>query len=284
MKKGLGKGLDALFADNEVAIATKENKPTMVKITHIEPNADQPRREFDEEKILQLSESIKEHGVISPIIVREISDGRYRIVAGERRWRASRVAGLEQIPVIIKEYSDAEAAQVSLIENLQREDLNPLEEAFGFASLMQDYQMTQDEVSKNVGCSRSAVTNTLRLLQLPDDVKELIKEGKLSAGHGRALVPLGEKAKEAARKIIAEDLSVRATERMVNKIREEKPKEAGKKSIEVDYLSEVGRELSTRIGAKVSLKAGKKKGVIEIEYYGNDDLERIINLLEKAGR
>ena len=208
-KGGLGKGLDALFIDNTMEVEREEAGVRQIPLTQIEPNKDQPRKVMDEEKIAQLAESMEQHGVIQPLIVRAIGMDRYQIVAGERRWRAARVAGLKELPVIIKEYSDKETAEIALVENLQREDLNPMEEAEGYQALMETYHMTQEEVAKRVGKSRPAVANALRLMQLPDDVMDLVKWGQLSAGHARALIPLGSRAMEGASQVIKRCLSPR---------------------------------------------------------------------------
>ncbi len=281
---GLGRGLDALFMENNVAVDAK-NEIKMVKITDIEPNKEQPRKILDEEKIKSLADSIEEHGIIQPLIVRPIAEGRYQIVAGERRWRASRIAGLKEVPVIVKEYTDKETAEIALVENLQRENLNPIEEAEGYQTLMEEYNMTQDEVAKRVSKSRPAITNSLRLMQLPDDVIDLVKWGKLTAGHGRALVPTGNMAMECAARIIKEGLSVRDTEKMVKKLLT--PRKEREKNEFFDeklyYVREAEKELAELYNRKIKIQYSGKKGKIELEYYDDKDLNLLIDYLKRLG-
>ena len=286
MKKGLGKGLDALFSDNLIGNSADADAPEkdaiFVRTAKIEPNPLQPRKSFDEEKLEELCQSILEHGVISPIVVRRVQDSEfYQIIAGERRWRAAKRAKVEEVPVIIRECSDQQAAEMALVENLQREDLNPIEEALGYQQLIYDYNMTQEEVSRRVGKSRPAVTNTMRLLQLPQDVIELVQSGALASGHARALVPMGERASETAKRIVADDLSVRAVEKLVKKM--QSPQKGKEKSalFSANHLAETEKDLSQRLGAKIRVVEGKKKGKIEIDYFGNEDLERILMLLRR---
>lgn len=287
MKKGLGKGLDALFSDNLMGSPGDTEEPSTdaiyVRTAKIEPNPLQPRKAFNEEKLEELSQSILEHGIITPIVVRRV-DGSdiYQIIAGERRWRAAKRAHIEEIPVVIKECTDREAAEMALVENLQREDLNSIEEALGYQQLMYDYSMTQDQVSQRVGKSRPTITNTMRLLQLPDDVVELVREGKLSAGHARALIPLGGKASQVAGKIIEGDLSVRAVENLVKKLQKNKPAKELPAGVVVNYLLDIEKSLSQRLGAKVKITQSRKKGKIEVDYYGNEDLERLLSLLRRV--
>ncbi|NLY44299.1 MAG: ParB/RepB/Spo0J family partition protein [Clostridiaceae bacterium] len=279
-KKVLGKGLGALLPelDNE-----KEGVIREVRISEIEPNQSQPRKRFDEEKIESLAESIRTHGIIQPIIVKRLETGFYQIIAGERRWRAAKIAGLKMIPVVVKDYDKRELIEVALIENLQREDLNPIEEAEAYYNLMQDYQLTQEEISARVGKSRSAIANALRLLNLPDSIKQMLIEEKITNGHARALLSIEENdlQEEIANKIIDEGLSVRQTEKLVKNLLSGKKKSVSQKK--EDELSHVyvdlENRLSEKIGTKVRIYPGKNKSKIEIEYYTDDDLERIINQL-----
>lgn len=276
MKRGLGKGLDALISVVEDVENSVINE---VKITDVEPNLNQPRKEFDQEKLGKMAESIKEHGIIQPIVVRR-NDDKYEIIAGERRWRAARIAGLTKVPIVIRELDDKQVMEAALIENLQREDLNPLEEANGYDVLIKKYKLTQDEISQMVGKSRPAVSNTIRLLTLDDRVKDLIGEDKLSAGHARALVVLqeGDMQYEIAKKIIAKELSVRETEKLLADMENKKPI---KKKVKDPVFSEIEDSLKNYLGTKVKIQSSKNKGKIEIEYYSSDDLERIISMIKK---
>ena len=280
-KKGLGKGLNALFTENTVEIDLPEKGVTILKLTQVEPKEKQPRKSFDENALRELSQSILEHGIIQPILVRPTPEGYYQIIAGERRWRAARMAGLSEVPVIIKEYGDREAAEIALIENLQREDLNALEESQGYKMLMDDFNLSQEEVAARVGKSRPAVANSLRLLSLPETVKEFIKDGSLSAGHARAIITLGDRAVEASQTIKKRGLSVRETESLVKKIIESDKERKKPGNLQVDYMGPLENELSDILGRRVRVIGGRKKGRIEIEFYGLEDLRK---LMETLGR
>ncbi len=277
---GLGKGLSAIFSENDTE---DNNEVVTLKISQIEPNRNQPRRSFDEDALEELSQSIKEHGVLQPILVRPQIYGGYQIVAGERRYRASRMAGLTEIPAIIKELSDSETMQIALIENLQRRDLSDLEEAKGYQTLMDEYGFSQEDVARTVGKSRSAVANTLRLLGLPDDVKELLDQGKLSAGHARALLAVDQdkEIKEAADKIIKEGLSVRQTEKLVKSMGSAKPKKQAVQKL--SPYAEVELALTDALGTKVTVTENKKKGggTLNIEFYDPEELFSLTHKLEK---
>ena len=277
---GLGKGLSAIFSENDTE---DNNEVVTIKISQIEPNRNQPRRSFDEDALEELSQSIKEHGVLQPILVRPQIYGGYQIVAGERRYRASRMAGLTEIPAIIKELSDSETMQIALIENLQRRDLSDLEEAKGYQTLMDEYGFSQEDVARTVGKSRSAVANTLRLLGLPDDVKELLDQGKLSAGHARALLAVDreKEIKEAADKIIKEGLSVRQTEKLVKSMGSAKPKKQAVQKL--SPYTEVELALTDALGTKVTVTENKKKGggTLNIEFYDPEELFSLTHKLEK---
>ena len=278
--KGLGRGLSALLGD---APETSSSSGVMLRLPAIEPNPDQPRKAFDKEGLEALAASIKENGLIQPLVVRPIEDGRYRLIAGERRWRACRMAGLREAPAVILEADELRAAQLTLIENLQREDLNPLEEAKGFDTLISAFGLTQEDAAKRVGISRSALTNTLRLLSLDEYCRGLLEEGKISAGHARALLSLeNEKLRrQAADACLERALSVRQLEALVKRLsalaEEERPESA---HIAVDYAAALSRRLSESLGRRITVRPGAKKGKIEIEYYGNDDLDTLVALLE----
>lgn len=281
-KSGLGRGLGSLLADNSI----EENnsiQPVKLNIMDIEPNKEQARKQFDEEALSELADSISRHGVLQPLLVRPIIGGGYQLIAGERRWRASRIAGLTQVPVIIKELSDDEAAVISLIENLQREDLNPIEEAYGFASLIKDFSLTQEEAAQRVGKSRPAVANALRLLKLPEQVIGYVRDGKLSAGHARTLAAIeNEKtALFAADTVIEKGLSVRETEKLVKALTSEKKEKKSKPSSRNSFYDEVELSLNNSLGrkAKVVTKNGKENGTLEIDFYDKDDLARIAKAL-----
>jgi len=281
MKKGLGKGLDALLGPIN-NLEEEKNNILEVKINEVEPNRDQPRKDFDEEKLKTLADSIKEHGIVQPIIVRKEGSG-YIIVAGERRWRAAKIAGLKKIPVIVKELTPREVMEIALIENLQREDLNPIEEAEAYQKLLKEYGMTQEDVARIVGKSRAAIANSVRLLSLAEEIKEMLKEGKLSSGHARTLITIEdrERQKELAEIIIRNNLSVRETEKLVSRETKEKkvqPKDQEKKDIEMSALEE---KLKSFYGTKVNLSKNANKGKIIIEYYSRDEFDRIIDLLLK---
>lgn len=276
-KKGLGRGLDALMDDNSV----EAGGAVKVKLIDIEPNREQPRKVFDDDALNELAESIAQHGVLQPLLVRPMMDGSYQLVAGERRWRASRIAGLTEVPVVIKELTDAQVAEIALVENLQRENLNPLEEAYGYRELSDKFGYTQDEVSKIIGKSRSAVTNALRLLNLSDEVQELLNTGKLSAGHARAILtaPDMNYQNELAKIVVKEELSVRETERLArNSV---KTPSAGKKTKKRNpYYDEIELALSDVLGRKVKVTKSSKKGSLEIEFFDDDDLKKLLKIFD----
>lgn len=281
-KSGLGRGLGSLLTDNSI----EENssvQPMKLNLMDIEPNKEQARKIFDEAALSELADSIAQHGVLQPLLVRPILGGGYQLIAGERRWRASRMAGLTQVPVIIKELSDDEAAVISLIENLQREDLNPVEEAFGFSSLIKDFNLTQEEAAQRVGKSRPAVANALRLLKLPESVIELVRENKLSAGHARTLVAIEDEKVlvSVANLIVEKGLSVRETEKLVKSLTAEKKPSKTKKSTRNPFFDEVELSLNNSLGrkAKVVTKNGKESGTLEIDFYDKEDLARIAKIL-----
>ena len=283
MKKGLGRGLDSIFADNYIEVATKDEGIQTLRISQIEPKADQPRKHFDEEALLELSDSIKAHGLLQPIIVRESSEGYYQIIAGERRWRASKLAGLTEIPAIIMQADALEAAEIAIIENIQRQDLNAYEEAAAYNSLMEQYGLTQEEVAQKVGKSRSAVANAMRLLDLPDDVLEMLKTGDISAGHARALLGLKNKDSivDTAEQILVRSLSVRDTESLVKRLNKEFEKgetaeEKTSEEIRVDYIKDLEKKAMYLTGKRVKIKTKGKVSTVEIDFYGNDDLEEIL--------
>ena len=288
MKKGLGRGLDSIFADNyiDVAASSKEDGIQTLRVSQIEPKADQPRKHFDEEALFELSDSIKRHGLLQPIIVRESENaqGYYQIIAGERRWRASKLAGLSEIPAIIMQADELEAAEIAIIENIQRQDLNPYEEAAAYKALIDQYGLTQEEVSEKVGKSRSAVANAMRLLDLPDDVLEMLKTGDISAGHARALLGLKNKDSivDTAEQILVRSLSVRDTEALVKKLNKEYEKgllpeeEKNGDEIEVDYIKDLEKKAMYLTGKRVKIKQKGKVSTVEIDFYGNDDLEDIL--------
>ena len=284
MKKqtGLGRGLSALLEDPNLEFTQQKGGVSSVPLHKVEPNPLQPRREFDPEALQALADSITAHGMIQPLTVRELPGGYYQIIAGERRWRAARMAGLQEVPVLIVEADDRKVMELALVENLQREDLNPMEEAQGYRSLMEDYGLTQAETAERVGKSRPAVANALRLLSLSEDLAELVRNGTLSPGHARAL--LGVKSeklrKQAAQRIIALQLSVRQAETLCKNL--EKPKQETKEeALTVDYVAECEKTLSRRLGRKVRIVNGKKKGHFELEFYGQDDLNRLLFALQR---
>ena len=284
IKKGMGKGLGALLGedfsmDSPVPAST-------LPIAQIESCASQPRKYFDDDKLEELAESIREHGIIQPLTVRKLASGYYQIIAGERRWRAARLAGLSDVPVTIIEADDRKAMELAMIENLQREDLNPMEEAEGYRSLIEMYDMTQEEAAQRVGKSRSAVANAMRLLQLSQDIRLLVENEDLSAGHARALLPLSPALQQQAVKTIIENgLSVRQTEQLVKRLQNKADKpEKEEDPTKVDYVKEAEQDLSNRIGRACRISHGKKKGRIEIEYYGVDDLNDLLEALHKLGK
>ncbi len=275
-KKGLGTGLDALFGA-EPELAPADTLP----ISRVEPRSGQPRTVFDEAALRDLSESIALHGVLQPITVRKLDNGYYQIIAGERRWRASRMAGLTEIPARVVEADDRKVQELALVENLQREDLNPLEEARGYKALMEEFGLTQEAVSQSVGKSRSAVANALRLLNLQPDVAKMLENSELSMGHARALLPLEEAEKQlaAARQVVEKGLSVRQTEALAAALLKAPKQKAAKKADEVDYAAVMSAQLGEALGRKVHIVDGRKCGRIELEYYGADDREALLTAL-----
>lgn len=281
-KGGLGKGYDSLFMDNAIEELDEKKSIITLRLSDIEPNKNQPRHIFDEEALAELTESIREHGVLQPLIVRPLPDSSYQLVAGERRWRASRQAGLTEVPVIVRSFTDSEVAVIALIENLQREDLNPIEEAEGIARLIDQYGFTQEQAAEKLGKSRPALTNTLRLMALPEKVRELVSDEFLSAGHARALLGLSDKAKmeELADEIIAKKLSVRETEKLVKQQNASVEKVPKTKKPRDKFFSEVELSLSNVLGRKVTVKESSKGGKLEFEFFDKEDLEKIAKLFE----
>ena len=281
-EKGMGKGLGALLGDDFSAPAST------IPLSQIESCRAQPRKSFDQEKLEELADSIRQHGVIQPLTVRKLSSGYYQIIAGERRWRAARMTELTEIPAVVIEADDQKAMELAMIENLQREDLNPMEEAEGFRALVANYGMTQEEAARRVGKSRSAVANAMRLLDLSPALQELVTDGQLSAGHARALLPLSPGLRaEAAKAVIDGGLNVRQTEQLVKRLQdraaeEEKPEK--KETLAVDYVAEAEKSLSARLGRACRISHGKKKGKVEIAYYGVDDLNQLLDALERLGK
>ena len=274
---GLGRGLGALLGDE--ALKPEAAGSLYVDISQVESCSSQPRKAFDQAALAELADSIRLHGIIQPLTVRKLSSGYYQIIAGERRWRAARLAGLREVPVVVVEADDRKAAELAMIENLQREDLNPMEEAAGFQTLIETYHMTQEEAATQVGKSRSAVANALRLLSLAAPVVKLVEEGKLSAGHARALVPLSPALQQrAAEAVVSGGLSVRQTEALAKRLSAEK-KPAKAVPAGVDYTAEAQKDLSSRLGRGVRIVTGRKKGRIELEYYGIDDLNDLLEAL-----
>ena len=280
-KKGLGKGLGALLEDF-TEIPADSTPYQLLPIHKVEPNRSQPRQDFDEEELEALSESIARHGILQPIAVRQLDSGYYQIVAGERRWRAARMANLKEVPVVVIEADDRTAMELALIENLQRQNLNPVEEALGYQSLIADYGMTQEESAQRVGKSRSAVANALRLLNLPEEILLQLRQGGLSAGHARAILSLKSEKKqlEAAQKIAALGLSVRQAE-LLCKNMERAPKAQPPVTFAVDYLGECEKSLSKQLGRGVKIVNGKRKGRFELEFYGQEDLQVLLDALMK---
>lgn len=280
---GLGRGLDSLFADNSV----DELNPSVnkLRIMEIEPNRDQPRKDFDEKSLSELAESIEQHGVLQPLVVRPLTSGGYQLVAGERRWRAARIAGLTEVPVVIKELTDEEVIEIAMIENLQREDLNPLEEALGYRYMMDELNITQEQAAEKVGKSRPAVANAIRLLRLPDEVQEMVKNNLISPGHARALLGFEnqENIIQTAKRIVKEDLSVREVETLVKN--SQKTPKVPKQQKRDKFFSEVELALVENLGRKVKIKESKKDaGVLEIEFFDKDDLESLAMKLENYGK
>ena len=277
--KGLGKGLGALLGDFE-EVSAEKSPYQLLPIYKVEPNRNQPRQDFDEEELEALAESISVHGIIQPLTVRELESGYYQIIAGERRWRAARMANLTEVPAVIIEADDKKAMELALIENLQRQDLNPVEEALGYRTLMEDYGLTQEEAAGRVGKSRPAVANALRLLNLCPEVLEKVREGALSAGHARAVLSLKteKKQKEAAQKIIALGLSVRQAELLCKNMSKE-PKSPPVAQLLIDYIGECEKQLSKHLGRGVKIVNGKRKGRFELEFYDQEDLQNLLDAL-----
>ncbi|WP_130870002.1 ParB/RepB/Spo0J family partition protein [Intestinimonas massiliensis (ex Afouda et al. 2020)] len=284
VERGLGRGLGALLGD--AALQSQEGGSLSLPISQVEPGLKQPRKRFEEEALQDLADSIRTHGIIQPLTVRRLSSGYYQIIAGERRWRAAKLAGLTEVPAVIIEADDRKVMELGLIENLQREDLNPIEEANGYKVLVEEYGLTQEEVAQRVGKSRPAVANALRLLALPDPVCQLLEEGKLSAGHARAIlsIPNGGLQMQLAKKMVEDGLSVRQTEALAKRLsagEKEVPSPASAGPDLSIYYKEAEKSLATRFGRKVHIVNGKKKGKIELEYYDPDDLNALLELLEQ---
>ena len=281
---GLGRGLEAIFLDNTLAeeSAHSEERVSKLKISLVDPKRDQPRKYFDKESLEQLAESIAENGLLQPILVREYGDGRYQIIAGERRFRASKLAGLHEIPAIVLERDDKKAAQIALIENIQREDLNPLEEAMAYKALAEEYDMTQEELSAKVGKSRSAIANSVRLLDLPDEILTLVASKELSAGHARTLLGVNNRDNMIllAQRAVEEDLSVRVLEELVKKINKPVKAEAEEEELPlVDYFRELEIRVQSHLGRKVKIDGKGRKKTITLSYEDNEDLDDILKLL-----
>lgn len=277
--KGLGKGLGALLGESAMQPSAQQS-PLLLPLQKIEPNRLQPRKSFNEEELSSLADSIRQHGVIQPLTVRLLDTGYYQIIAGERRWRAARMAGLREVPVVIIEADDKKAMELALIENLQRADLTPIEEARGYQQLIGEYGLTQEQVADRVSKSRPAVANAMRLLSLPDELLSMVESGKLTAGHARALLSIKDERQQlaVAQKVVNLQLSVRQTEAMCKKLlkAEQKPEP---KPVEVDYLVECEKALTRCLGRGVKIVSGKRKGKIELEYYGQEDLQRLYEAL-----
>lgn len=286
-ERGLGKGLGALLGD--AALQSQEGGSCSLPISQVEPGLKQPRKRFEDDALQDLADSIRLHGVIQPLTVRRLSSGYYQIIAGERRWRAAKLAGLTEVPALIIEADDRKVMELGLIENLQREDLNPMEEAGGYKVLMEEHRLTQEEVAQQVGKSRPAVANALRLLALPDAVRQLLEEGKLSAGHARAILsaPGGTPQKNLAQKVVAEGLSVRQTEAMAKRLTQEAQQlddHGGERPVDPMrmYRDAAAKDLSGRWGRKVSITMGVKRGKLEFEFYNDEDLTTLLDLLEQV--
>lgn len=285
MAKGLGKGLGALMGDFTAETPTSKSPYQMLPIHKVEPNPNQPRQDFDPEELQTLADSIALHGVVQPLTVREAAGGYYQIIAGERRWRAARMAELREIPAVIMEADDKKVMELALIENLQRQDLNPVEEAMGYQTLMEVYGLTQEDAARQVGKSRPAVANALRLLNLPEKVLEMVRKGELSAGHARAVLSLktAKMQEQAAQKIAALGLSVRQAELLCRNMAKE-PAPIKEPTLAVDYVAECEKSLSKHLGRGVKIVNGKRKGRFELEFYGQDDLQLLLDALMKIER
>ena len=285
MAKGLGKGLGALMGDFAVETPAGNSPYQMLPIHKVEPNPDQPRRDFDPEALQSLADSIAPHGIVQPLTVRELRSGYYQIIAGERRWRAARMAELHEVPAVIIEADDRKVMELALIENLQRQDLNPVEEALGYQTLMGDYGLTQEDAAKRVGKSRPAVANALRLLNLPEKVLEMVRKNELSAGHARAILSLKTQKQQelAAQKIAALGLSVRQAELLCKNMGKE-PAPVKEPTLAVDYVAECEKNLAKQLGRGVKIVNGKRKGRFELEFYGEEDLQTLLDALMKLGR
>ena len=283
-QRGLGKGLGALLGEAAMQTAEPPSGAQLLPLQKVEPNPLQPRKNFDPDELQALADSISMHGVIQPLTVRLLPSGYYQIIAGERRWRAARMAGLDEVPVVVIEADDKKAMELALIENLQRSDLNPIEEAQGYQQLMTDYGMTQEQAAERVGKSRPAVANALRLLALCPAVLELVEQGRLSAGHARALLTIKSAPEQyaVAMKVVNLQLSVRQTENMCKNLTK-KPKQEPPKPIAVDYIAECEKTLAKRLSRGVRIVNGKRKGRVELEYYGEEDLQQLYELLERLG-
>ena len=281
-QKGLGRGLGALLGDFDQD-AAEDSAYKLLPLHRVEPNPDQPRQDFDEEELAALAESIRVHGVLQPLTVRETGGGYYQIIAGERRWRASRMAGLTDVPAIVIEADDRKAKELALIENLQRQDLNSVEEALGYQSLMNEFGLTQEEAAQRVGKSRPAVANALRLLTLDEKVLDMLRAGELTAGHAKAILMLKSEKKqlEAAQKIANLGLSVRQAELLCKNMSKEQPEKKEPATFQVDYVKECEKSLSKHLGRGVRIVNGKRKGRFELEFYGQDDLQTLLDALMK---
>ena len=278
-QRGLGRGLGALIDD--FSVPETQQEVTRLPLQKVEPNPNQPRRRFDEEELQSLADSIAEHGILQPLAVRAMEGGFYQIIAGERRWRAARLAGLKEVPVVVVEADDRTVMELALIENLQRQDLNPMEEAEGYRVLTEEYGLTQEQAAARVGKSRPAVANALRLLALPEDVRSLVEKGELSAGHARAVLSLPTPARQraAAQKILTLRLSVRQAEAMCKRLAAEEKKPEPAKRPAVNYIAECEKALTRRLDRKVRIVGGKRKGRVELEFYGEEDLQRLYEAL-----
>ena len=289
-ESGLGRGLDALMGGGPASLleTSEGGGVTMLPIAKVEANAAQPRKQFDEEALDSLTDSIATHGILQPITVRHLPSGYYQIISGERRWRAARQAGLLEVPVLIVEADDRKVMELSLIENLQREDLNPMEEAAGYQKLMADFGLTQEECAERVGKSRPAVANALRLLNLPEPIQAMVEDGRLSAGHARALVSVTDPVvqQKIAEKVAGDELSVRQTEQLVKQLTQppKEPKPQKPDPLGVDYAAVAAKELGDKLGRRVKIVTGRRKGKLELEYYGVDDLNDLLEALGKLNK